>query len=325
MLSRAYSPWQFRIYLMAIAIFFLFKFLFVLFSPFLGDMGEGSPSIGIGERFAAASALFLCFHLFLAYAIFWSLLFLEFAYLYIFLSPFSSLPSFGIVELVFVSLLLFFPAIASVKLIKKRNMQAPLTLKSDWQMPAWLFYSAQFLFLSSLGLWFFYEEIGELGEKRSSFLFMQSLFFLFVFNPRWLKPEKEKAKQKPILFFDGLCVFCNHWVDFLLREDYLHIFRYAPLQGKLSSRLFARGEVKQDSYVILYLNKDEIYFGADAMMWVCSALGGPWRLFFYFGLSLPSLWRRRIYAFVAERRYRYFGKHEQCRIPSSKEKEYFLE
>lgn len=323
MLTRAYSHWQYRLYLTALAIFFFIKFSLVIIG-----IEESSPSVG--DRFAAASALFLTIHLLSAYALFWSLLLLECAWVYVFIP----LGSAGLIELALISLLLLLPAMASFQLTtlfkywpfplrtrsQKKSAFEPAQLDRDWQMPAWLFYSAQLLFLASLSLWFFYEE-----ELSGEFALMQSLFFLFVFNPRWLRAKEVKAKQKPIIFFDGLCVFCNRWIDFLLKEDYLHRFRFSPLQGKLAPHLLSAKRIQEAQHLVLHLNKNEIYLGAEAVLWLARELGGMWRIFAWGGYLIPRILQDKLYAFVAARRYRFFGQRKQCRIPSSEEKEYFLE
>ena len=339
MIRQAYSLWQYRLYLTVLAIFFFIKFSLVI----LGR-GEGSPP-SIGERFAAASALFLAIHLFSAYALFWSLLLLECAWIYVF---FPQEPgAAALIELAFISGLLFCPALASLELktlskytpfqkrqkgqkgqkgqAQKKSAFRLSELHKDWQMSAWLLYSSQFLFLLSLGIWFFYGEIEEIAEIGGELFLMQSIFFIFVFNPRWLKAREVKNEKSPIIFFDGLCVFCNSWVDFLLKEDYLHTFRFSPLQGKLARRLLPVKGLKDPQHLLLFIAKNEVYFGAEAVLWIASTLGGMWRILAWGGRLIPQSLRVKLYAFIAARRYRYFGKRKDCPIPSNEEREYFLE
>ena len=49
--------------------------------------------------------------------------------------------------------------------------------------------------------------------------------------------HSEAEHRQPILFFDGVCGLCNRFVDFMLRTDSQHLFRYAPLQGETARRL----------------------------------------------------------------------------------------
>lgn len=322
MLTQAYSLWQYRLYLTSLALFFFIKFSFVI-------LGQGGNSPSIGDRFAAASGLFLTIHLISAYALFWSLMLLECAWLYIFI-PFESADS---IAFSLISLLIIPPAIASFQLTSLSKYSSSLLQRSgkksafkskqldrNWQIPLWLFYSAQLLFLASLSLWFFYEE-----AEAKEFAFMQFLFSLFIFNPRWLKPKEMKSKQKPIIFFDALCLLCNRWVEFLLKEDYLHNFRFSSLQGKLAPKLLALKDIEGTQYLVLYKNKNEIYHGAEACLWLARELGGIWRIFAWSGYLIPQVLRSRLYAFFAARRYRYFGQAKECYSPSKEEKGYFFE
>ncbi|MBV8227658.1 MAG: DUF393 domain-containing protein [Verrucomicrobia bacterium] len=48
-----------------------------------------------------------------------------------------------------------------------------------------------------------------------------------------------------ILFFDGVCGFCNKTVDFVLRADRNRVFLYSPLQGETFGRITQNHPVTQ--------------------------------------------------------------------------------
>ncbi len=50
----------------------------------------------------------------------------------------------------------------------------------------------------------------------------------------------------------------------------------------------------------------------------------PWKLL-YAGILLPRFLRDSLYDRIARNRYRWFGKRESCRLPSSEEKGRFLD
>ena len=338
MIKKAYSPWQYRFFLALISAFFFIKFFLVLISWW-------EPLPNIGERFAAASVLILCTHLISSYALFWSLLLLNCAWAYVFTSTnLEATPSFLFISLLLIpAMLLSLPKTKLVLAIKhklkfqktkrktkKKDLSSP---KSDteiyydnWSMPAWVFYFSQFLFLVSLSLYFLY--INYAKEISSSSLLelsiMQIIFFVLVFNPLYLKPKTTKNKKTSIIFFDGICGFCNHCVNFFFREDYKHIFRFSTLQGKLAASL--KLEKSREKAVLVLYDKNQMYKGAEAVLKICYNLGGFWRIIALCGYGLPKPLRKAIYKFIAhpKRRYNYFGELEKCRIPNKDEKKYFI-
>ncbi len=59
--------------------------------------------------------------------------------------------------------------------------------------------------------------------------------------------------MNPIVFYDGECGFCNHWVQWILDRDRERIFRFAALQSPFSKELFAAfgKEFTMQSLVVL--------------------------------------------------------------------------
>src|SRR5271156_1630773 len=44
---------------------------------------------------------------------------------------------------------------------------------------------------------------------------------------RWVRMTNVERSRRVVVIFDGECVFCNRWVDFLLRFDRQDVFRFA--------------------------------------------------------------------------------------------------
>ena len=132
----------------------------------------------------------------------------------------------------------------------------------------------------------------------------------------------------PILFFDGVCGLCNRFVDFMLKADSRSRYRYAPLQGETAQRLLgpqdqAGGPQAGDPQSFVFLEKDKRYERSNAVLLALSGLGGVWRL-----ISLlyvfPRPLRDSVYRIVARNRYRWFGKRDECRLPTPEERDRFL-
>ena len=132
------------------------------------------------------------------------------------------------------------------------------------------------------------------------------------------------AETHPVVLFDGVCNLCNAWVQFLIERDPDAIFRFAPLQSAAAEQLLAdagyEGEVL-DSVVLV--ENGRYYAKSDAVLQVARRLGGIYRLF---ALSrvVPTRLRNLVYDFIAARRYGWFGKRDQCLVPSPEVRERFL-
>jgi len=128
-----------------------------------------------------------------------------------------------------------------------------------------------------------------------------------------------------LILFDGVCNFCNFWVDFIIKRDRKHQFQFGTLQGNTAKEMIAGYGIaisKTDS-VILVDNK-KIYTHSSAAIRICKYLDGGWKLF-YGLVIIPKFLRDPIYKWIARNRYKWFGKKESCRIPTAAERSRFIE
>jgi predicted DCC family thiol-disulfide oxidoreductase YuxK len=137
---------------------------------------------------------------------------------------------------------------------------------------------------------------------------------------------KNLPKDKKIILFDGVCNLCNASVNFIIKHDKKDLFRFVPIQSNLGQNiLYYIGiqPLNMDS-VILYEPKIAYYYKSSAALEIMKNLGG----FFYFIIILKIIPRsilNMIYDFIAQNRYKWFGKKESCMIPSEELKSKFLE
>jgi predicted DCC family thiol-disulfide oxidoreductase YuxK len=138
-----------------------------------------------------------------------------------------------------------------------------------------------------------------------------------------MKPCKEESGGVlNIVFFDGVCGLCNRFVDFLLERDVHERLYFSPLQGKAIQESAAAALFNSDT--IVFVKEDKVFTRSRAVIESIAMLGGFWVLMKLF-LLIPGRVRDFAYCFIAKRRYRWFGKKQSCRIPSPKERKYFLE
>lgn len=128
-----------------------------------------------------------------------------------------------------------------------------------------------------------------------------------------------------IILFDGVCNFCNFWVNFIIDRDKDDIFKFAALQSEAGQKLLNKFNLKTDDFDTFILIKGGIYFTkSTAALKIAQKLNFPFKVLYYF-IFIPKFLRDLIYSIIAKNRYKFFGKTDVCRIPSENEKKKFLD
>ncbi|MCT9098410.1 thiol-disulfide oxidoreductase DCC family protein [Haloarchaeobius sp. HME9146] len=129
----------------------------------------------------------------------------------------------------------------------------------------------------------------------------------------------------PVLLFDGVCNLCNGVVQFIIPRDPDGTVQFAPLQSDAGARLQERAGLPPDQLeTVVLVEGDEYYTKSAAVIRVAEHLGGVYRVAAV-GKLVPRFVRDRLYDFVADHRYGWFGKKDQCMVPSADVKERFLD
>jgi len=128
----------------------------------------------------------------------------------------------------------------------------------------------------------------------------------------------------PILLFDGHCNLCNAWVQFIVKRNPAKTIRFASLQSKAGKALLAEHKIEQNYLDSLVLIEEERFsVSSSAALRTLSYLS-TWESQLKLLLVLPSPLRDLVYRFVARYRYKWFGRREQCMIPTAELNERFL-
>ena len=129
----------------------------------------------------------------------------------------------------------------------------------------------------------------------------------------------------PVVLFDGVCNFCNYWVNFAIKRDKKKKLRFAPLQGESARQLLAQHglDTTKLSSVIL-VDNGKVYTQSSAAIRICKYLDGGWKLCYGF-MIIPKFIRDLFYNIIARNRYKWFGKKDSCRVPTPELRERFLD
>ncbi|HMU46750.1 MAG TPA: thiol-disulfide oxidoreductase DCC family protein [Chitinophagaceae bacterium] len=131
-------------------------------------------------------------------------------------------------------------------------------------------------------------------------------------------------KKKPLVLFDGVCNFCNYWVNFAIKRDKKGKLMFSPLQGKTAKEKLTHFNFNQKTLSsVILVDKGKIFTQSSAAIRICRYLDGGWKLL-YGLIVIPKFIRDFFYNIIARNRYKWFGKKEECMVPSPELKERFL-
>ena len=133
-------------------------------------------------------------------------------------------------------------------------------------------------------------------------------------------------KNSKIVFFDGVCNFCNVTVDFVWKRNKRRNLYYAPLQSDIAKeKLMKRGINDIKIRTIYYDDGERVFQKSQAIFMILTTLDGIfYPLLGQVGLILPRIISDYIYDIISKNRYHIMGKRDSCRVPSIEEQEYFL-
>ncbi|MEZ8002251.1 MAG: thiol-disulfide oxidoreductase DCC family protein [Patiriisocius sp.] len=133
-----------------------------------------------------------------------------------------------------------------------------------------------------------------------------------------------KQSTHSIILFDGVCNLCNGAVNFVINRDPGNVFKFTPLQEKQGVLLLKKHAIDAkmlDSIVLI--ENGNVYIKSSAALRIAKKMSNLWPLFFAL-LIIPRFMRDGVYDFIAKNRYKWFGKKEQCMIPTPGLREKFL-
>jgi predicted DCC family thiol-disulfide oxidoreductase YuxK len=142
--------------------------------------------------------------------------------------------------------------------------------------------------------------------------------------------SKRTGGGEHLILYDGVCGLCNRLNTFVLPRDAEGVFDFASLQSATGQSLLKRfGRNPEDLntfYVVTsYRSESSVLLSkAEAGLFVMKALGVPWRWLGLFRV-LPIRSLNAAYDLVARNRYRLFGRHETCLLPSAEYRSRFID
>ena len=129
---------------------------------------------------------------------------------------------------------------------------------------------------------------------------------------------------KSIILFDGICNICNSSVNFIIKHDKKKQFLFASLQSDAAKEIllhFKRKKLNLDS--ILLIDNKNIHEKSTAALKISKHLSNGYQLLYHL-IIIPLFIRDWLYDLIAKNRYKWFGKKENCMVPTFEIKNRFL-
>ncbi|MFB9052218.1 thiol-disulfide oxidoreductase DCC family protein [Formosa undariae] len=134
------------------------------------------------------------------------------------------------------------------------------------------------------------------------------------------------AKNEKLILFDGVCNLCDNSVQFVIRHDKNNNFKFTTLQGETAKPIlesFKIDTTTTDS-ILLYTPDRKLYTKSSAALRIATQLNFPINVLGIF-LIVPKGIRDVIYDYIAKNRYRWYGRKDDCMIPTKALKSKFFE
>ncbi|MFN7571779.1 MAG: thiol-disulfide oxidoreductase DCC family protein [Betaproteobacteria bacterium] len=133
------------------------------------------------------------------------------------------------------------------------------------------------------------------------------------------------ADDKPVIVFDGHCVLCSGFAQFVIRHDPQRRFRLLAAQSLLGAALYRHyGLDPVDYETNLLLADGRVWLKSEGSLRIFRLLGWPWSLLAV-GRLLPLRLRDALYGVVARNRLRWFGRRDACFMPTPADADRFLQ
>ncbi|WP_226688619.1 thiol-disulfide oxidoreductase DCC family protein [Ruegeria arenilitoris] len=134
----------------------------------------------------------------------------------------------------------------------------------------------------------------------------------------------ELVDAQDAIVFDGECVLCSGFFQFMTMRDKAQRFKFATAQSPLGQRLYQElGLPMQDFETNLVIVNGNVHQRLDAFAAAMGTLPGIWPIL-SFCRFLPSWIKDPLYHAIARNRYKIFGRNPTCMIPDAALRSRFL-
>jgi predicted DCC family thiol-disulfide oxidoreductase YuxK len=139
-----------------------------------------------------------------------------------------------------------------------------------------------------------------------------------------LEQKYGAGEGQAVVLIDGVCHLCQGLVRFIIPRDPRGRIKFASLQSEIGIELLtAAGLEDKRLDTVVLLENGKCYTESSAVLRIARRLRWPWPAAYSF-ILIPRPLRSAVYKLVARNRYRWFGRDEQCLLPTPDIRQRFL-
>ncbi|HVF87084.1 MAG TPA: DCC1-like thiol-disulfide oxidoreductase family protein [Pyrinomonadaceae bacterium] len=137
--------------------------------------------------------------------------------------------------------------------------------------------------------------------------------------------DRLTKSRRPILFFDSHCLLCDGSVRFVLRHERRPLINFAPINGKAWREIFGAGGGPEPAASVVLIDEAGVHTKSKAVIRIQRHMGGAWKWFGALSMVVPSFVRDFFYDIIARNRYTWFGRTDECLLPTPENRSRFLQ
>ncbi len=131
--------------------------------------------------------------------------------------------------------------------------------------------------------------------------------------------------MRGIVIFDGVCIFCERTVNFILQHESGSELTFVPLQTTTGTHMLRElGFDPADAKTFVLVDGGRAYSRSSAAIRLSRYLRWPWRALAVVWI-IPRPVRDYGYNLIATNRYRWFGLKDSCMIPTPEVRQRFIQ
>lgn len=134
-----------------------------------------------------------------------------------------------------------------------------------------------------------------------------------------------RNRKKDIILFDGICNFCNSYINYVITHDHHNRFVFASLQSDVAKKLSEDHQIDLQSLnSIIVIHHKKILTRSDGIIHIAKHLKSRWSWALFIVRFIPQSIRNYVYTLIANRRYNWFGQMDSCMVPTQEVRNKFL-
>lgn len=132
------------------------------------------------------------------------------------------------------------------------------------------------------------------------------------------------SRGAPVMVYDGACNLCHRWVRFALKRDRKERLKFLAAQSPLGQEFLRRNRLPAVNFESFYLVENAVILHKSrGFLSMAQYLRWPWPWLAVLSI-LPARLLDRLYDFIAQNRYRWFGRRELCMVADEAQAQRFL-